>query len=70
MNTNELRQTFDQFDRDSNGIIDYAEFCELLNALSSDMEDDSRRIGFDLIDTDHNGTIDFDEFAAWWNDQD
>lgn len=67
---NELRQTFDRFDRDSNGVIDYAEFCELLDALDSDMEDESRRIGFDIIDTDHGGTIDFDEFAAWWNDQD
>lgn len=70
MNTNELRQTFDQFDRDGNGVIDFGEFSELLNALGSEMEEEERRIGFDIIDVDRGGTIDFGEFAAWWDDQD
>lgn len=66
MDTTELRESFDYFDRDHNGAIDFGEFCELLDTLSSDMEEETRRVGFDIIDSDHNGTIDFEEFAGWW----
>jgi calmodulin len=69
MSTNELRQSFDYFDRDHNGTIDFAEFGELLKALNSDMDEESRRMGFDIIDSDHSGTIDYDEFVTWWQDQ-
>lgn len=66
MDSNELKLTFDFFDRDHNGSIDFDEFCELLDALDSEMESDTRRVGFDIIDSDHNGTIDFEEFSGWW----
>ena len=70
MTNNELQQSFDYFDRDHNGTIDFSEFCELLDALNSEMEQDTRRVGFDIIDSDHNGSIDFEEFCSWWQDQD
>jgi len=70
MSNSELRQSFDHFDRDHNGTIDFDEFCDLLDTLNSDVEDESRRIGFDLIDSDHSGAIDFEEFSAWWHEQD
>lgn len=70
MDNTELRNTFDHFDRDHNGAIDFDEFCDLLDALNSEMEPASRRIGFDVIDGDGNGTIEFEEFASWWNEQD
>ncbi len=72
MDNSELQLSFDYFDRDKNGTIDFGEFCELLDALDSDskMEEDARRIGFDIVDSDNNGTIDFEEFAGWWLGQD
>ncbi len=70
MSDNELNQLFNSFDRDHNGVIDFSEFCELLDALDSEMEEESRKIGFDIIDNDHNGTIDFNEFSSWWHEQD
>ena len=70
MNDNELRESFDHFDRDNNGAIDFDEFSELLGVLNSEMETESRRMGFDIIDSDGNGTIDFDEFVSWWREQD
>ncbi len=70
MNDNELRESFDHFDRDNNGTIDFDEFGELLSALSSEMDEESRRTGFDIIDSDGNGSIEFDEFVSWWRDQD
>jgi calmodulin len=65
----ELREEFDHFDADSNGIIDFAEFGRLLEALSAEMSQEEVRVGFEAIDLDHNGRIDFDEFRAWWEDR-
>ena len=70
MTKNELRQSFDYFDRDHNGAIDFDEFCALLDALNSETEEELRRMGFDMIDSDHSGAINFDEFSAWWHEQD
>ena len=69
MNQDELRETFNHFDRDNNGHIDFGEFCELLDAMNSEMEDMARRVGFDVIDSDGNGTIEFVEFCSWWEEQ-
>ena len=65
----ELKHTFDHFDRDNNGVIDFAEFCELLAALGAEVEESSAQIGFKTIDSDRNGQIDFSEFSAWWSEQ-
>jgi calmodulin len=69
MQNSELRETFDRFDRDHNGAIDFGEFRELLKVLDAEMEEESHRVGFDIIDSDRSGTIQFEEFAAWWNDE-
>ena len=66
MERQELREMFEHFDADNNGIIDMTEFTALLNALDADMEEDEIAIGFDTIDTDGNGTIEFAEFMTWW----
>lgn len=62
----ELRETFDYFDRDKNNKIDLAEFKELLGALGADMEDEEAEVGFDIIDTNNNGVIEYTEFRHWW----
>jgi len=62
----ELRENFDHFDTDSNGVIDFEEFKELLSALQADMTEEEAEIGFDIIDADDNQTIEFQEFADWW----
>lgn len=62
----ELRETFDFYDTDSNGVIDLEEFGGLCGALSGSFSHDEIVIGFAEIDTDRNGVIDFDEFADWW----
>lgn len=69
MDQQELKETFQQFDRDQNGRIDLQEFRELLTALDARVDDSASQIGFESIDSDGSGTIDFDEFAAWWDDQ-
>ena len=65
----ELRETFDHFDRDNNNKIDRQEFAELLDALGAGMSDEEVGVGFDVIDTNHNGQIEYTEFRAWWGAQ-
>ena len=63
----ELRETFDHYDGDSNGIIDGIEFGRLCRALGAEFTDEEIGIGFGEIDSDGNGVIDFDEFSEWWS---
>lgn len=65
----ELKETFDHFDRDKNGRIDFGEFRELMDALDAGMRDAEARIGFDAIDVDGNGFVEFDEFRRWWSER-
>lgn len=69
MDSQELRELFDFFDVDQNGIIDIDEFKRLLGALGAGMSDEEAAIGFETIDADGNGTIEFDEFRNWWQSQ-
>jgi Ca2+-binding EF-hand superfamily protein len=69
MDNQEMKEIFDHFDGDGNGLIDRKEFSKLLDALGADMSPDELAIGFELIDVDHNGLIDFREFATWWHER-
>lgn len=69
MDTKELNATFEHFDRDKNGAIDFVEFKELLTALDAKMDDDSSRLGFGTIDINGSGTIQFEEFRIWWEER-
>lgn len=66
MDHGEMKEIFDHFDDDGNGLIDAEEFSALLDALEADMDPDEIRLGFELVDADGNNRIDFHEFAAWW----
>ena len=66
MNTDNLRATFDRFDGDKNGAIDFFEFKNLLAALDYATDDDSNRLAFGTIDVNGSGTIQFEEFQTWW----
>jgi Ca2+-binding EF-hand superfamily protein len=61
-----LRATFDKYDRNANGSLDWDEFCLLLDELVGDMPLDEKSLAFHLVDSNHTGVIDFSEFSAWW----
>jgi calmodulin len=65
----ELRETFDTFDRDGSGTIGIEEFGNLLKLLGAGMSAAELRIGFRELDQDGSGAIGFEEFYAWWTDQ-
>lgn len=65
----EIQESFEYFDTDNNGQIDYGEFVRLIGALDGDMPETEMKIGFTVIDSDNNGYIDLDEFMEWWGDR-
>ncbi len=62
----ELRESFEHFDRNGDGQIDFAEFVELVRVMSGRAGQAELRIGFEETDEDGNGRIDFEEFCDWW----
>lgn len=69
MDERELRETFEHYDEDGNGLIDIDEFATMMEALEAGMSRQEIEIGFEFIDRDGNGLIDFDEFVSWWAEQ-
>lgn len=65
----ELTESFDYNDSDKDGMIEYPEFVQMLNALEAGVNEEEAKIGFDEIDSDDDGSIDFDEFVEWWSDR-
>jgi len=65
----ELKEAFDQFDRNGNGRIGVQEFTRLLELLGAGMSASDIRVGFRELDRDGSGAIGFEEFFAWWTDQ-
>ena len=65
----ELRENFDHFDRDSDGMLEREEFGELMLALDAVEPGEDATFGFGEIDTDASGVIEFDEFASWFQNR-
>ncbi len=63
----QVRTTFEQYDKDGNGKIDLIEFRELVNELGSDRSPADVEADFNAIDKDAGGLLEFEEFARWWN---
>ena len=62
----ELREDFDYFDSDHDGLMEFGEFVGLMDGLGADMSSDECRTGFAEIDSDRDGVIEFEEFLDWW----
>jgi Ca2+-binding EF-hand superfamily protein len=59
-----LKKTFDTFDKDDNGTIDWDEFCLLIETLVGKISLEEKSIAFHLVDTNYTGLISFEEFIA------
>lgn len=65
----EIREIFDHFDKDGNGIIDREEFGQLLTALGGGYSKAEADAGFRAVDTNKNGQIEFRELVRWWGER-
>jgi calmodulin len=61
-----LREDFDYYDRNQDGLMEYEEFVRFLGAVEAGMTEGECHIGFGEIDTDHDGVVEFEEFLDWW----
>lgn len=62
----DLIETFERYDRNDNGSLDWDEFCLLLDEIIGDMSLDEKSLAFHLVDSNHTGMITFQEFVDWW----
>ncbi len=60
----ELREAFNMFDKNNNGVISMEEFRGVLQALGQEPTDDELHLMMKSVDTDQNGSVDFDEFIC------
>ena len=64
----EVKNLFQQVDRDGSNLIDKQEMSSLLSGLGADLPQSELDVGFAKIDTDSSGFICFDEFYAWYKE--
>ncbi len=62
----EIRNSFEFFDKDANGLIDFDEFRSLLRTVNPEATTSQAAEGFSMTDTNCDGYVDLDEFVAWW----
>ncbi|MGK0360181.1 MAG: calmodulin [Bradymonadia bacterium] len=62
----EVREIFDHFDSDGNGVVDAAEFTRLCRALDPEFDQAEIAVGLSIVDHNGNGQIEFEEFVSWW----
>ncbi len=62
----EITETFEFFDRDGNGLIDFDEFRSLLQTVNPDATISQSAEGFSITDTNSDGYVDLGEFIEWW----
>jgi calmodulin len=61
-----LREDFEYYDRNQDGLMQYEEFVRFLNAIDGEVSESECRIGFGEVDSDHDGVIELEEFLEWW----
>ena len=60
-----IRQCFDKYDQDGNGVIDRDELQKLCSDMGFLMNNSEALIILQLLDIDGNGTICYSEFLEW-----
>ena len=62
----EVREIFDHYDRNKDGVIEQREFARVLEALGMELEEHELKVAFLDVDRDHDEKIAWDEFLSWW----
>ncbi len=63
-----LKQKFNEFDANSDGVLGFKEFHELLLSLDVDITFQGAEMIFVSLDRDMEGGLSFEEFERFWSD--
>ena len=63
-----LRELFEQFDKNGDGLVDRHEFRRILNVLGDAPSEEVLTLEFAAMDSNGDGSVDFEEFRLWWLD--
>ncbi|RZF42641.1 hypothetical protein LSTR_LSTR001436 [Laodelphax striatellus] len=64
MTMTHLQGIFHLFDKKHSGLIDFKEFCSLVESFGDDSTKDARRVAFEQTDSDMDGQINYNEFLS------
>lgn len=64
--TAKIRQFFNAYDANHDGVISQTELHQMLKKIAVDMSDEDIQKFFDRIDVDQSGEIEFGEFLDWY----
>lgn len=62
----EVREIYDHYDRDKDGVISPREFARVLEALGMELEEHELKLALGEVDRDGSQQIEWDEFLGWW----
>ena len=62
----EVREIYDHYDRDKDGLISAGEFARVLEAFGMELEQHELKVALLDVDRDGDNKIAWDEFLAWW----
>ena len=65
----EVREIFDHYDKNGNGVIEVGELGSLFEALDAQLDKTQLAAAIGDLDTNGNGRLEFAEFIAWWADR-
>ena len=63
----DIKQAFDDFDKDRSGEIDFDEFKNSITGFLDGLSEKEAKTVFNYLDKDHNGVIDYQEFQILLN---
>ena len=62
----EIKKIFDRFDTNDNDVIDWEEFCHMVDEMDIEVSIEQRAKIYDKLDANHTGMVSFEEFVKIW----
>lgn len=65
----EIKKLFEKFDTNDNDVIDWNEFCSMVEELGIEISLEQKTRIYDKLDANHTGMVNFEEFVRIWEEK-
>ena len=65
----EIKKLFEKFDTNDNDVIDWDEFCHMIDEMEIEISLEEKSKVYDRLDSNHTGMISFKEFVKIWEER-